>query len=451
MRTEEWMRERELPANEGAERTLLGSILLDNTAFAEVSESIQPDDFSLHSHRVIYFAMMDLIEMGTAVDGITLAEKLAGNKELEAVGGMGYVGALTDGMPRRSSLAQWIEIVKTKAALRRLIHSCISAIAQACEHNATPDVCAETVERALLEITAQSSKTGAKSVGELLPSVLHEISLLRDRREDLIGYTTGIPSLDIATTGIRPGEYWVIGATPSRGKTVLGTQIAIENAKRGHVNVEAGRKPGVLIFSYEMKSTHIVKRLLPNESNISAGKIRAASLGHDDWAKLEQAAAEIGKLPLFIEDPSDLNVRCLAAKAKLYIRRFNIGLIVVDYLQQLHAPGKEERERVSNASNALRLLAKNENVAVVALSQLRRPQNENDLPSMHALKESGDIEAHAHTVLLLHRPKTKTGDWSGEDLVIVGKQREGDVGHEPVSLVPDKLRFVPREASRSSA
>jgi len=229
-------------------------------------------------------------------------------------------------------------------------------------------------------------------------------------KNELVGLRVGIGTIDYATTGIRPGEYWVVGGAPSRGKTILGNQIGVTSARAG---------VPVLIFSCEMTKEQLVKRMVPIVSGVAAAKVRDfRNGGAADYEAIQKATNEILTWPMWVCDPDGMSAEEMCAIAKLHIRRHGVRLVVVDYLQIVNAEGKDLRAKVGYSSNALRSLAKTERIGVVALSQLRRPVNEADRPTMFALKESGDIEAHAHTILLLHRPKDDQGQWSGTDEVI---------------------------------
>jgi replicative DNA helicase len=252
-----------------------------------------------------------------------------------------------------------------------------------------------------------------------------------------VGLPTGLHGLDENTTGIRDDEYWVIGALPSRGNTVLGVQITATNASQG---------VPVLFFSHEMTRRQLCRRILPWESKIPAYKIRTPKLmTAADVEHLTAVAAKVAQWPMWIVDPEERTAQDLCAIARLYIRRHGVKLIVVDYLQLLQAPGRELRDRVAYASNVLRGIPKREHVPVVALSQMARPKdgNENSRPSMIQLRETSYIEAHAHVVLLLYRPK-QDGSWTGEDEIIIAKQREGILGTQPVVLSRDYVRFLER-------
>lgn len=233
-----------------------------------------------------------------------------------------------------------------------------------------------------------------------------------------------------------PTSTWVIGARPSRGKTVLGVQIVAANALLGIP---------VLAFSFEMTRRQFVRRMIPNHSEIPAFKVRDPRyMSATEMDDAQACGRRLEKLPIWVVDPDGMKSSELTSAAKFHIHRHGVKLIVVDYLQIIRGPERELRERVAACSNALRSIPKSENVPVVALSQLRRLEDENTRPSLADLKESGDIEAHAHAVLLLYRPRNDEGRWTGNDEVIIAKQREGLVGSEKVTLNESRLAFLDR-------
>lgn len=299
-------------------------------------------------------------------------------------------------MPRKN--VDWhVRKLQDKTVRSRLVLACKRAIAAADEPSESTNDCLENMQQALLEIQSDSTTSQVILVKELLPQVLQGPEL-RSAQKGLIGLPTGLSDLDDATTGVRPGELWVIGALPARGKTALGTQIALASA--------ASKVP-VALFSLEMRREELGCRFLSNESTVSASRIRKPSfIRQEQWLELAQCADHISQWPLYIDDSPTMSLQGLLARARLYIRRFGRRLVVVDYIRLINAPGRELREQVGNVTDALRQLAKTEQVGVVALSQLARPRdrNPNSRPSMLGLKESGDIEAHAHVVLLIHMP-----------------------------------------------
>jgi replicative DNA helicase len=425
---------RGLPASAEAERSILGAILLDNRAFNEAAEYLRPEDFSLDSHRRIYARMMDLTESARPVDLVLLVEELDRHRELEAVGDHAYISSLLDGVPDRPSIAHYVRIVKEKAQLRGLISNAQVAIARALDGEKPTEIAGGLLQ-AVLDVEAQAQMNHALTGRDFMPEVLRDMEL-EARSGGLVGLPTGLDTLDIVTGGLRKGELIVLGALPGAGKTALACQIIAANAEADH---------GVGVFSLEMSRWDLGRRLLSTVTSVSASKIRhPGHIKKEEWPAIVSGSAEIAEWPVWFDDSGTISIAELLARARLFITRMKTKLIVVDYLQLVRMDARDIRERVGKVADALRQLAKAERIPVVLLSQLRRPQNVNDAPTMIDLKESGDIEAHAHVVLLLHVPTAADGKPMGEDTVIVAKNRHGAKGPVPVTFSPHKLRFYPR-------
>jgi replicative DNA helicase len=426
-----------MPASEEAERAILGAILLDPRAYTEAAEWLAADDFFFDSHRRIYRRVSEMVSADVAVDFVTLPEELARHGELETVGGRATITSLTDGLPRRASIAHYVQIVKEKAQLRGLIHAANAAIRQAADGDKPTDIAGGLLET-VLDVEAKAQQSHAVTPREFMPEVLHELEL-QAQAGGLVGLPTGLDPLDLVTGGLRRGELVVVGAQPGGGKTALACQIISANA-------EAGNPVGV--FSLEMSRWDLGRRFLSAVTPVNASKIRhPGHITREEWLKLATGTAEIAQWSAWFDDSGTITVPELLARARMFISRMKVKLILVDYLQIVRAQAKEIRERVGKVADALRQLAKVERIPVVLLSQLRRPQNLNDEPTMIDLKESGDIEAHAHIVLLLHTPLAADGKPTGEDSIIIGKNRNGARGSIPVMFSPHKLRFYARETA----
>jgi replicative DNA helicase len=418
------------------ERALLGSILLDGKRIYESMTLVKLEDFALNSHREIYGAMLELAQSGQGIETTLLAEKLRHSGSLERVGGWSYLGELTTGVG--VSFKGYAKGVVEHSRRRRFVSVCELGTSVARDGDEL-EQCISRVETGLLTIRADENKPEAIALKGFALATLNQMLALRDSPNELIGYSTGVPELDLSTTGVRAGELWVIGALPGRGKTAAGLQIAASAARAG---------TPTLFFSLEMGKDQLLLRLLSGESGVSATKVRNPRwLNESQIQYLTNSAGDVMEWPLYVDDSSSLTAHELMARAKLYIRRFGVKLIIVDYLRLIEAQGRELRERVANAANCLRQVAKDENVAVVALSQLKRPPNINDRPTMIDLKESGDVEAHAHTVLLLYQP-VENGEFTHEDEIIIGKQRNGPLGTVKVVFDTKTLRFLPREGQQ---
>jgi replicative DNA helicase len=429
---------RGLPASPEAERSILGAILLDNFAYDQAAEHLRIEDFLLDSHRRIYSRMVDLAESSRPIDMITLIEELERHKDLQPIGDVAYISSLVEGVPDRPSIEHYVRIVKEKAQLRGLISAAQIAIARALDSERAAEI-ASGLLQTILDIEGQAQANHALTGRDFMPEVLRELEL-QAQAGALVGLPTGLDPLDVVTGGLRKGELIVIGALPGTGKTALACQVIAANASSGNP---------VGVFSLEMSRWDLGKRFLSTVTSVTASKVRhPVHIKKAEWPALAAGAAEISEWSVWFDDSGTISVPELLARARLFITRMKAKLIVVDYLQLVQADARDIRERVGKVADALRQLAKAERIPIVLLSQLRRLQNVNDAPTIIDLKESGDIEAHAHVVLLLHVPTAADGKPIGEDTIIVAKNRNGAKGPVPVTFSPQKLRFYPRTTER---
>ncbi len=428
-------------ANLDAERTVLGCALSDAGALFRALPLLRPEDFSLDSHRRIFHAIAELANAGKPVDDLTLCTHLASTEQLQSVGGVAFVSDLSrtvdEGLARVTNIEHYAELLVDKSRRRQARAAAQCLAAQTENALVSTDEALQQVQDALLRIEAASGKSTAYHLKEIMPELLHELET-QAANQGLVGMPTGLNSLDIATGGIRPGELWTIGALPGRGKTALGVQILLASG---------GADTAVCAFSLEMQALEIGKRFLAAKSQFSAAQLRNPYwIKKERWMALMESAAELAQMPIYVDERSVLKIQELLASARLYIRRHGVKLIVVDYLRLVDAPGRDLRERVGHIADALRQLAKTERVAVVLLSQLKRPEGGiNARPSMLDLKESGDIEAHSHVVLLPYLPVAENGmPIPEEQLLIIGKNRNGGVGSLPVYFDEKRLQFFER-------
>jgi replicative DNA helicase len=427
----------ELPACLDSERSTLGSILLNGSSYAEAAQQLNADDFSLSSHRIIFRTIARLAGTSEVIDLVTVVAALRDSRELEAIGGAEYAASLIDGVPDGPTISAYTRRVKEKSLSRRLIHAANAAVARAMDGEPTSEVAASLMD-SVLDVGAVRQGKSLTSLHDLMPEVLRDMET-ESQAGKLVGLPSGLAVLDQMTGGFRRGELIVIGALPGRGKTAFGCQIVVANAEV---------KNPVGVFSVEMSRGDIGRRLLSAVGPISAVKIRNPHmLTSNEWPKLAESAAEIRNWPVWLDDTGNLSVNDLVTRAKVLVSRKAVELLIVDHLQLVQADSRDVRERVSKVAEACRQIAKAEQITVVLLSQLRRPQNANDIPTMLDLKESGDIEAAAHVVLLLHTPDGQDGSSTGEDLVIIGKNRNGPRGPIPVFFNRSNLKFHARESA----
>jgi replicative DNA helicase len=431
--------ERSLPANVEAERSVLGSIMLDAKAIDEAASlGLVPSDFILDSHRKIFSAMQQVSESPGVIDTITLPAELSRRKELEAVGGYAYISGLLDGVPDRPSIKHYVKIVREKAAQRKVMAACNATVAAVADGSSSQEAIGQLGET-MLQIQTGSDDAPAERVLKFSDAVYSDWEKLADGSNDLIGLSTGLESLDLVTTGIRPGETWAIGGRTGEGKTSLALQIAAANCRR---DVPVG------YFSIEMGKEEMLQRLWSHEGKIPFGYIRNPRCTSTDIrSQVRRAMATVGSWPLFVAVDGSLSVQKLVAKARLMIRQEKLGLLVVDYVQQVIAIAPNERERITKISGQIRALAKDTGIPILAVSQLNRPlqRNANERPNKFSMKESGSLENDSHTILLIYRPSDDFGRPTGDDEIIIAKQRHGPVSNEAVRFDSRAMTFFDRK------
>jgi len=416
-----------LPANIDAEKVILGAILLDNAAHSEASEKITADDFSLDSHQRIFLRISDLMDSQRAVDIVTLAEELAKHKEVESVGGVAYLASLTEGLPRRPVIEEYIRIVKDKSLLRRLMLICSHAIARAADQSETA-----------LEVSQKGVSGGFASLEQIVANSFGSIDNLYQQSREITGLATGFSELDRNTSGLQKGELIIIAARPSMGKTAFAINICQNSAvKSGAV---------VAVFSLEMSKESLLRRMLASQAWVDQRKLQTGFLGREDHDKLQRALNDLVESRLFIDDTAGISLAEMRAKARrLKQTAGQLDLVMVDYLQLMSATlpsagGKRYENRtqeVSAISRGLKALAKELDVPVVALSQLSRSserRGDDKRPMLSDLRESGSIEQDADVVAFIHREayynrsEDQTESEKADSEIIIAKQRNGPTG-----------------------
>jgi len=427
-----------LPANVDAEKTILGAILLDNAAHAEAAEVLKPDDFSLDSHRRIFLRMSELVDSGRAVDIVTLANELARYKEVEAVGGVAYLASLTEGLPRRPVIEDYIRIVKDKSMLRRLMGICSAAIAKAADQSEDALGVLDATESQLLEVSEAGLKQGLQPIDIIVRDSFGSIDNLYKQSREVTGLATGFYELDRMTSGFQKGELIIIAARPSMGKTALAINIAQNAAVQHHATVA--------IFSLEMNKESLLRRMLATQARVDQRHLQTGFLGREDQGKLQTALGMLVDARIYIDDSAGATLAEMRAKARrLRQNAGGLDLIMVDYLQLMSASlpgagrkGYENRtQEVSAISRGLKAMAKELNVPVVALSQLSRAserRGDDKRPMLSDLRESGSIEQDADLVAFIHRDSYYNRDEEmtesdrAKSEIILAKQRNGPTG-----------------------
>ncbi len=440
-----------LPANVDAEKTILGAVLLDNAAHAEAAEKLESEDFSLDSHRRIFLRMSELIDAGRAVDIVTLANELSRYKEVEAVGGVAYLASLTEGLPRRPVIEEYIRIVKDKSLLRKLMGICSLAIARAADQGETALEVIGAAEADLLKVSEKGLTQGFESLHSIVANSFGTIDNLYEQSREITGLETDFIEFDRMTSGLQKGELIIIAARPSMGKTALAINIA-QNAAVNH-------KAIVAVFSLEMSKGSLLRRMLASQAWVDQRQLQTGFIRREDHAKLQKALEDLIESRMFIDDTAGISLAEMRAKARrLKQNSGGLDLVVVDYLQLMSATlpsagGKRYENRtqeVSAISRGLKALSKELNVPVVALSQLSRAserRGDDKRPLLSDLRESGSIEQDADVVAFIHREsyynrdEEQTKEERAKSEIILAKQRNGPTGTVHLNFISHFTRF----------
>jgi replicative DNA helicase len=443
MATTDYTLAHSLPANVEAERSILGAIMLDNLAYNEAAEHLKPEDFSLDSHRRIFTRMVDLAESSRPIDMITLVEELDRRKELEAIGDVGYVSGLVDGVPDRPSIEHYIKIVRDKALLRGLIHAANAAITRASDQSDPAEEILNDAEAAIFQLSEKRIGRGFMGVQDIVKESFGSVDALLQRGQRITGLATHYTDLDEMTSGFQRSDLIIIAARPSMGKTAFAMNIA-ENA-----SIEDQKVVGM--FSLEMSREALLLRLLCSRARVDSHKMRTGSLWRDDMTKVVQAMEQLAHAPIFIDDTPGISLSEMRAKARrLQQSQGKLDLLIVDYLQLMSGGGRRYENRtqeVSAISRGLKALAKELSVPVIALSQLSRaPESRggDHRPQLSDLRESGSIEQDADVVAFIFREevyKQDDPDLQGKAELIIAKQRNGPTGRVNLAFLKNSTRF----------
>ncbi|MDR0307473.1 MAG: replicative DNA helicase [Chitinispirillales bacterium] len=421
------------------ERTILGSMLIDPQAADMALEHVDKDCFYSSAHSIIFECMRELSEKNIPIDIITVTESLRTKNKLEEVGAQGYLSELTECVATSGNIEHYAGIVKEKATLRQLI-STAAEITTDCfsGENGANDVL-DQAESKIFSISESRVKNKFESMRQLLPTVFKNIA--NTSKGGINGVPTGFTDLDQMTTGLQKGDLVIVAGRPSMGKTAFCLSVAL------HASVKAGYCTA--IFSLEMSKDQIVQRMLCSEARVSMHALRSGTLPQRDYPKLSMAAGPLADAPLFVDDTPGITVLEMRAKARRLKAQYNLGLIIIDYLQLMGSSSKVEsrQQEISQISRALKGIAKELDVPVIALSQLSRAVEQrtgDHQPKLSDLRESGAIEQDADVVMFVYREEVynkDNPDIKGQADIIVGKQRNGPIGDVKVAFIKDYARF----------
>ncbi|MBM3353785.1 MAG: replicative DNA helicase [Betaproteobacteria bacterium] len=437
------------PNSVEAEQSLLGGLLIDNTAFDRVADLVSAEDFYRDDHRRIWRHVLRLIEAGRPADVVTVGESIEASEDKDRAGGSAYLGALAQNTPSALNIRRYAELVRERSVQRRLAQVA-TEIAESALSPSGKDVgqLLDEAESRIMEIGEAGNRgtQGFEGIQPVLARVFERIDHLyhQDNKSDVTGVATGFTDLDEKTAGFQPGDLIIVAGRPSMGKTALALNIA------EHVAMKEGGP--VAIFSMEMGATQIAMRLLGSLARVDQHKMRTGRLNDEEWEKLSAAMGKLHEAPIFIDETAALNALELRARARRMSRQYGkLGLVLVDYLQLMSASsaGENRATEISEISRSLKALAKELGVPVVALSQLNRAlESRNDKrPMMSDLRESGAIEQDADVILFIYREELyfpEKPESRGTAEIIIGKQRNGPIGKVELTFLGEHTRFEDR-------
>ncbi|MBI3545888.1 MAG: replicative DNA helicase [Gammaproteobacteria bacterium] len=430
------------PQSIEAEQSVLGGLLLENQSWDRIADIITANDFYRREHRVIFNSISALCEENSPADVVTVSEWLERSGELDAAGGLIYLGSLANNTPSAANIVAYAAIVRESSIMRELARAA-SDIGNAVytPEGRSANELLDLAEKRIFDISEKGHRRGDfQPLNTLLSKAVDRIDELFRSKSSITGVATGFTDLDEMTSGLQGSDLVIIAGRPSMGKTSLAMNIA-ENAAVGH-------KIPVAVFSMEMPGTQLALRMMASLGRINAHRVRTGKLDDDDWPRLTSAVSLLNDAPIFIDDTPALTPMELRARARRLKREHGLGLIIIDYLQLMQSTERTEENRateISNITRALKGLAKELDVPVIAMSQLNRSveSRTDKRPVMSDLRESGAIEQDADVILFIYRDEVynKDSPVKGTADIIIGKQRNGPIGEVRLTFLGEYTRF----------
>jgi replicative DNA helicase len=419
------MLDRVPPQNIEAEQSVLGSILIEQSAIAKISDILQPEDFYREAHRMIYRAAMTLFERGEAIDFITVIDTLRREESVERAGGISYITSLANGVPTAANIVFHAKIVQEKSLLRRLIHAATDIAALGYAETEEVERVLDQAEQKILEVATRKIGQDYAPIKEIIFSTLDKIDEMHKAKGGITGLSTGFANLDKLTGGFQRSDLILIAARPSMGKTAFVLNVAQHMATRD--------KKSVAIFSLEMPREQLAMRMMCAEGLIDSQRFRTGAMSSDEWKNLVDAADRLSASPMFIDDTAGVNAVELRNKARRISKEHGLDCIIIDYLQLMdggaHSRIDNRQQQISDISRSLKALARELQVPVIALSQLSRgPESRTSRkPMLSDLRESGSLEQDADMVAFLYREDYYNPETEKKNLteLIIAKNRNG--------------------------
>lgn len=435
------------PHDTEAEQAVLGSMLTDQDAVIDAIEVLKPEDFYREDNKYIYEAILNLYNKAEPIDIITVKSELISMEKFEVVGGFEYLGILPDKVPLVANAERYIKIVEEKSLLRQLIKASNELIDLGYAQNEDIEMVMDQAEKKIFDIMQGKNQKGFSPIKDVLIESFAEIEKLYNQKEPITGVPTGFADLDYKTAGLHNSDLILVAARPAMGKSAFALNIAS--------NAAINAKVPVAIFNLEMSKSQLVNRMLCSEAMVDSNKIRTGKIEEDDWVKLATALGPLSEAPIYIDDTAGISVAEIRAKCRKLKLEKNIGLVVIDYLQLIQGSGKRNASReqeISEISRSLKILAKELDIPVIALSQLSRAaeQRADHRPMLSDLRESGAIEQDADIVMFLYRDDYYNPDTEKKNIaeVILAKHRAGSTGTVELLWMGNYTKFANIERYR---
>ena len=383
-----------------AEQAVIGSMLTDKDAVSAAIEVLKEEDFYREDNKAIYSAILSLYNRSQPIDIITLKSELSSIGKLEAVGGLEYIASLPDKVPTTANAVQYIKIVEEKSVLRNLIKTANELITLGYDPTQDVENIMDGAEKKIFEVMQKRNQTGYTSIKDILVDTFTQLEQLYNQKGYVTGVPTGFMDLDRKTAGLHNSDLILVAARPAMGKSAFALNIATNAAVKANVPV--------IIFSLEMSKEQMINRILCSEAMVDSNKVRTGTIDDDEWTKLACASGQLSEAPIYVDDTPGISIMEIRAKCRKLKLEKNIGMVVIDYLQLIQGSGKRggsREQEIAEISRSLKILAKEINVPVIALSQLSRApeQRPDHRPMLSDLRESGSIEQDADIVMFLYR------------------------------------------------
>ena len=414
------------PHSVEAEQSVLGSILLDKEAMISVSETLVPEDFYKEAHKVIYESMLKLYNSQSEIDLITLTDELRDQGYLDDIGGIAYITSLSTVVPTTSNIKYYVNIVKEKSISRQLISAANDIINLGYDGSAKVEYVLENAEKKIFDISQERATNDFQPINQVISEALSMLEKLYEEKNDVTGLTTGFRDLNKKINGLQRSDLLLIAARPAMGKTAFALNLVQNAALKGDASVA--------VFSLEMSKEQLVQRMIASQSTVELKKIKTGTLADNDWPRITDGMAILSGAKIHIDDTPGIKISELRSKCRKLKIEKGLDLVLIDYLQLMEGEGQNEsrQQEIAKISRSLKILAKELDCPVVALSQLSRApeQRADHRPMLSDLRDSGSIEPDADIVLFLYRDEYYNPDTEKKNIgeVIVAKNRHGETG-----------------------